>query len=88
MLYDVELPGPSTLPASRRTASLPIEIGPANRFDEHAIGQATRPFDFGLQLRIGAADRLSTSIIPKLRGQAEITGMLERVCQARGRRTR
>jgi len=83
VLYDVTLPGPFGLPAGRSTASLPIEINPGNRCDEHAIGQVTRPFGFGLHLRIGRERRLSVSIPPPLRAQVEATALLRRVCRFR-----
>jgi len=83
VLYDVGLPGASTVPEDRRTADIPIEIATGNRCDEHAIGQATRPFEFWLRLRIGDAEPMTVSIPPTPRGQAETTALLKRVCRAR-----
>ncbi len=85
VLYRLRLPGPTLLPTGRRAVFLPIEIGPANRCDEHARGQATAAFAFRLRLRIGMADPLTLHVTPPEHGQVAASAMLDRVCRARAR---
>ncbi|QNN53288.1 hypothetical protein [Nocardioides mesophilus] len=80
VLYDVALPGGTLLPAGRAAASLPIEILPGNRCDEHARGQATAPFVFRLELTVGDSGPVKVIIEPPPRGQDEATALLDRAC--------
>lgn len=80
VLYGLRLPGPRVLASGKQAGSLPIEILPGNRCDEHARGQATAPFVFRLELRIGDAAGSKILIEPPLRGQIEATALLDRVC--------
>ncbi len=80
VLYDVRLPGRTELPAGAPAASLPIEILPGNRCDEHALGQATAPFVFRLELALGSSGPLKLIVEPPPGGQDEASAMLVRAC--------
>ncbi|MBA2463506.1 MAG: hypothetical protein H0V42_00820 [Nocardioidaceae bacterium] len=80
VLYGLSLPGPRELAAGVPKGSLPIEILPGNRCDEHARGQATAPFTFRLELKIGDAPANKVLIEPPLSGQTAATALLDRVC--------
>ena len=79
VLYDVQVPSPSTMLPSLDAARLPLAILPGNRCDEHAIGQATAPFDFSLTLRLGNR-RVLQMIRPPPAVRAAASTMLRRHC--------
>lgn len=79
VLYDLELPGATTLPADASERVVPLRITPGNRCDEHALSQATAPFAFRLTLRIGG-QRGSVSLVPSPEVQAKLPAVLERAC--------
>jgi hypothetical protein len=82
VLYDLGLPGNRVLEPDDEVAVVPIEILPGNRCDEHAIGQATAPFDFRLNVRIGTAPVGGLDLAPPPNGQAAAGAMLQRACAA------
>lgn len=79
VLYDLELPGTTTLPAGERSGRVPLLVVPGNRCDEHARSQATAPFAFRLTLRIGE-DLKRLPLVPPAEVQAQVATLLERVC--------
>jgi len=80
VLYDLALPGARGLAAGVLSGSLPIEVLPGNRCDEHARGQATAPFTFRLELKVGDSRPQKVLIEPPLSGQTEATALLDRAC--------
>ncbi|MGZ5399396.1 MAG: hypothetical protein ACXWDM_05235 [Nocardioides sp.] len=83
VLHGLRLPGDTTLAASDPLARLPLEITPGNRCDEHARGQATAPFDFLMQLRIGERLIAYRMEVP-LSAMETATEALDVACRARG----
>lgn len=79
VLYDLELPGTTTLPAGERSGRVPLLVVPGNRCDEHARSQATAPFAFRLTLRIGE-DLKRLPLVPPAEVQAQVTALLEQAC--------
>jgi hypothetical protein len=79
VLYDLQVPDRLTIPSSFDTARVPLVILPGNRCDEHAIGQATAPFDFSLTLRLGNR-RVIHVIRPPVAIRAAASSMLRRHC--------
>jgi hypothetical protein len=80
VLYGLRLPGQRQLEAGEVSASLPVEILPGNRCDEHARGQATAPFAFRLSLRIGRAPVTTVPVEPPVQGRREAAAALDRAC--------
>ncbi|MGZ5404171.1 MAG: hypothetical protein ACXWDL_05940 [Nocardioides sp.] len=83
VLHGLRLPGDTTLAAGDPLARLPLEITPGNRCDEHARGQATAPFDFLMQLRIGERLIAYRMEVP-LSAMETATEALDVACRARG----
>jgi hypothetical protein len=83
VLYGLELPGRRRLQPGATAVEVPLAVLPGDRCDEHARGQATAPFVFRLQLRIGAAEPMKVLIPPPPAGQAAATAMLDRSCRQR-----
>ena len=79
VLYDLELPGPSVLPAGAARVDVPVRVLPGNRCDEHAIGQATAPFAFRFRVRVDGRT-LKLPLAPPPDVQAKITALLARAC--------
>lgn len=80
VLFELSAPGSRTLAAGRPSGALPLRITPG-RCDEHARSQASQPFLFRLQLRIGAdPQRLSLLLEPTKAQQAELLDLLDRAC--------
>lgn len=79
VLYDVELAAPVTLRTGRSSAEVAVRLLPGNRCDEHARGQATAPFDFGLWLRIDARRVLVPLPVPTA-GESAAQTVLDRAC--------
>lgn len=84
VLYNLRVAGHATLPPAAETARVELDILPGNRCDEHAIGQATAPYDFLLLLRIGDR-RVSHPTQPPLPVQNAASTMLLRHCGEVGR---
>jgi hypothetical protein len=82
VLYGLRLPGDRMLAGDEERARLPIQVLPGNRCDEHAIGQATAPFDFRLTLRIGSDPPGGIDLLPPPSGQSAASAMLQRACAA------
>ncbi len=78
VLYDVRVPD-RTMPASLDTIRVPLLVLPGNRCDEHAIGQATAPFDFSVTLRLGSR-RVRQPIPPPRAIRRAASTMLRRHC--------
>jgi hypothetical protein len=79
VLYDLELPGTTTLPAGERSGRVPLLVVPGNRCVEHARSQATAPFAFRLTLRIGE-ELKRLPLVPPAEVQAQVTALLEQAC--------
>jgi hypothetical protein len=79
VLYDLDLPGASTLPAGHTSGRVPLRVTPGNRCDEHARSQVTAPFAFRLTLRIGG-EEAEVPIAPPPGVQVRVTELLERAC--------
>jgi hypothetical protein len=83
VLHGLRLPGPTALAAGERLSRIPIEILPGNRCDEHARGQATAPFDFLAQLRIGDHAPVAYAVEVPLSAMEAATAALDEACRAR-----
>lgn len=83
VLHGLRLPGPTSLPAGEQLARVPLEITPGNRCDEHARGQATAPFDFLMQLRIGDHPPVTYPVEVPLAAMEAATEALDVACAAR-----
>lgn len=79
VLYDVRLTGRTSLPRDAESVRVGLEILPGNRCDEHAIGQATAPYDFSIVLRVGSRG-IRHAISPPLPIQNAASEMLLRHC--------
>lgn len=79
VLYDLEPAGASRMDPGADRVRVPLRILPGNRCDEHAIGQATAPYDFSVTLRIGERHVLQ-GITPPLPVQEAASKMLLRHC--------
>ena len=79
VLYDLELPGTTTLPSGEPSGRVPLLVVPGNRCDEHARSQATAPFAFRLSLRIGE-ELKRLPLVPPAEVQAQVTALLEQAC--------
>ena len=79
VLYDLDLPGTSTLRAGASSGRVPLRITPGNRCDDHALSQVTAPFAFRLTLRIGGAEA-HVPLVPPPDVQVRVTELLERAC--------
>lgn len=83
VLHGLRLPGPASLPAGEQLARVPLEITPGNRCDEHARGQATAPFDFLMQLRIGDRRPVAYQVEVPLAAMEAATEALDVACASR-----
>jgi hypothetical protein len=83
VLHGLRLPGPTALAAGEQLARIPLEITPGNRCDEHARGQATAPFDFLAQLRIGDHAPVAYAVEVPLSAMEAATAALDEACRAR-----
>jgi hypothetical protein len=83
VLHGLRLAGPTALAADASLARVPLEITPGNRCDEHARGQATAPFDFLVQLRIGDRPRVAYPVEVPLAAMDAATEALDVACAAR-----
>lgn len=79
VLFELALPGPSTLPGGVRSGEVPLRILPGGRCDEHARSQATAPFAFRLTLRIGR-ETATAPLPPPRHVQARANELLDRAC--------
>lgn len=79
VLFELALPGPSTLPGGVRSGEVPLRILPGGRCDEHARSQATAPFAFRLTLRIGR-ETATVPLPPPRHVQARANELLDRAC--------
>ncbi len=79
VLYDLDLPGASTLRPDDSSGRVPVRITPGNRCDDHARSQVTAPFAFRLTLRIGGTEA-QVPIAPPPDVQVRVTELLERTC--------
>jgi hypothetical protein len=79
VLHDLRLTGRTTLRAGVTTTRVPLQILPGNRCDEHAIGQATAPYDFFATVRIGSREVLH-AIVPPQPTRSSASRMLRRHC--------
>ena len=80
VLHGLQLPGPRLLPPGESVARIPLEITPGNRCDEHARGQATAPFDFSMQLRLGDRPPVRYPIEVPLAAMQAATEALDLAC--------
>lgn len=80
VLYDLRLAGRTRLRAGEDSVRVPLVILPGNRCDEHAIGQATAPYDFSVTLRLGGREVLH-AVEPPLATQRAASAMLRRHCR-------
>lgn len=83
VLHGLRLPGATTLEAGATVVRVPLEITPGNRCDEHARGQATAPFDFLMQLRIGTDRPVAHPVEVPLAAMDAATEALDEACAAR-----
>lgn len=79
VLFELALPGPSTLPRGVRSGEAPLRILPGGRCDEHARSQATAPFAFRLTLRIGR-ETATVPLPPPRHVQVKANELLDRAC--------
>lgn len=80
VLYGLELPGPSVLPADASSLVVPLLVRPGNRCDEHAHSQASAPFAFRLIVKIGE-ERADVDLTPPPAVQAKAPALLRRACR-------
>ncbi len=83
VLYSVRLARPATLAADERETRVPVVVGPNGRCDEHAIGQATAPYTFKYDVRLGEERRLFV-LAPPVELQDRIAQMLLEHCHREG----
>lgn len=83
VLHGLRLPGATTLETGATVVRVPLEITPGNRCDEHARGQATAPFDFLMQLRIGTDRPVAHPVEVPLAAMDAATEALDVACAAR-----
>ena len=74
---------PSTAAPGASLARVGLEITPGNRCDEHARGQATAPFDFVMDLRVGERGGLAHPVSVPLAAMTAAEQALDRACAAR-----
>lgn len=79
VLYDLRLTGRRAVPSRVDESRVPLAILPGNRCDEHAIGQATAPYDFSVTLRLDGR-RIVWALRPPLAVQDAASVMLLRHC--------
>jgi len=80
VLHGLRLPAPAALLGDAASVELPLHVVPGNRCDEHARGQATAPYDFLLQLRIGDVTEVTVAPEVPLVVQEAATRALDRSC--------
>jgi hypothetical protein len=85
VLYRLSRPRGAVLAPEDASTTVPLAVLPGNRCDEHAIGQATAPYDFSITLEIGSR-RVLEALSPPLRIQNAASRMLLRHCGAEPRR--
>ena len=83
VLYGLRLVGPTELAPGDSLARVGLEITPGNRCDEHARGQATAPFDFVMDLRVGERGGLAHPVSVPLAAMTAAEQALDRACAAR-----
>jgi hypothetical protein len=84
VLYRLSRPrGPALRPGDD-SVTVPIAVLPGNRCDEHAIGQATAPYDFSVTLQVGDR-RVLRALPPPPSIQDAASRMLLRHCGAEPR---
>jgi hypothetical protein len=79
VLYRLQGPRRAVLSPAEETEAVPLAILPGNRCDEHAIGQATAPYDFSVTLQVGKR-RMVQALHPPLAMQNAASRMLLRHC--------
>jgi hypothetical protein len=79
VLYRLHGPRGPVLSPEEDDESVPLAILPGNRCDEHAIGQATAPYDFSVTLQVGTR-RMVQALHPPLAMQNAASRMLLRHC--------
>ena len=81
VLYRLSKPRGAVLPAADDATTVPLVVLPGTRCDEHAIGQATAPYDFSITLQVGSR-RVLEALPPPLSIQNAASRMLLRHCGA------
>lgn len=79
VLYRLSRPGRAVLLPGEESVTVPLAVLPGNRCDEHAIGQATAPYDFSITLQVGSR-RVRQALAPPLSIQNAASRMLLRHC--------
>jgi hypothetical protein len=79
VLYRLHGPRRAVLTPAEDAEAVPLAILPGNRCDEHAIGQATAPYDFSVTLQVGTR-RMVQALHPPLAMQNAASRMLLRHC--------
>jgi hypothetical protein len=82
VLYELHGPRRAVLSPEERAEAVPLAILPGDRCDEHAIGQATAPYDFSVTLQVGRR-RMVLELHPPLTMQNAASRMLLRHCGSR-----
>jgi hypothetical protein len=79
VLYRLSRPRGAVLAPDDDSVTVPLDVLPGNRCDEHAIGQATAPYDFSVTLQVGSR-RVLHALPPPLSIQSAASRMLLRHC--------
>jgi hypothetical protein len=85
VLYRLSRPRGAVLAPEDDSGTVPLAVLPGNRCDEHAIGQATAPYDFSITLQVGSR-RVLEPLVPPLSIQNAASSMLLRHCGAEPQR--
>jgi hypothetical protein len=85
VLYRLSRPRGAVLAPENDSSTVPLAVLPGNRCDEHAIGQATAPYDFSITLEVGSR-RVLEALVPPLSIQSAASRMLLRHCAAEPQR--
>jgi hypothetical protein len=81
VLYRLSTPRGAALASGAASGTVPLDVLPGNRCDEHAIGQATAPYDFSITLEVGSR-RVRHALSPPLSIQNAASRMLLQHCGA------
>ena len=85
VLYRLSRPRRTVLSPGDASSTVSLAVLPGNRCDEHAIGQATAPYDFSITLQVGSR-RVLQPLLPPLSIQNAASRMLLRHCGAEPQR--
>ena len=78
-LYELDLPGVSTLPPDVAEGRVPLRVTTGNRCDQHSRSDVTAPFNFRLTLRVGRQEAV-LPIAPPRGVRLRAAELVNRVC--------